>query len=398
MSKLFYTWSTGTDMVFSEHSHYFKTREHHLYLSGERILAEHEFLLTQLWHEGARPCDIRLQSALAAAVQDITPQKFRTMSTDELADLRSRCDVNRLFNSYTAPPLVVFLGRPLSTATINPSPSTFGTITYETRENVQAKSLVDEDINGASWAEEWDATEGPWPSPWGWHVQGVDQRSWYLFLSGAYVAWPHRWSMIEERGSQGEIKKLKASIQARRLETHLKATLFHELTHHSWVAVHGRSHPAPGKIVANHERGQLAQRLAFGGVVDLVFTKDAHVKLFATDESAPRGDSDYWLDDRLVPLLFTDVGSPIDFGRLASAQRLITVPEYARSKASEVQCGQLANVPPKNDLPTESSSSANAPPSHSSSGLKLITGELADAINRNRANTIWMKSSCVQMG
>lgn len=211
MSNLYYGWDNGANMILRDHSVFQNTAQHHLYRSGEMILKVYGEVLHQLWHEHTNPAALRLQSALAAAVEDVSASEYRDLSSSELADLRLRCGANKLFTKQTAPPLVVFFGK---------LPPTFMEST--------GSEASPEKSDREPWMVEWDAQEGPWLRDWGCHIRGTDARSWHMYLSATYVVWPYRWQ------SQQGVEGFK---QATRLHTHLKITLFNELVHHSRLAV-----------------------------------------------------------------------------------------------------------------------------------------------------------------
>ncbi|KAJ7230625.1 hypothetical protein GGX14DRAFT_411561 [Mycena pura] len=393
--SLYYTWSTGKDLVLKDYRHFRKTQQHHLFQSGVAIVEAYKTLITLLRSENHTPHAIRLQNALAAAVQDVPLKTFCKLDNHALEDLRYQ--TNRLYDCQTAPAIIVHMGGPRSQRTLPRSPSTSTQLIYATLQDIErefSERDADEDLDGSPWSEAWDAEEGPWPCHWGWHTRTQDEKSHYIFLSGAYVVWPHRWESFE---AEFEPSKQKAALY-----THLKITLFHELSHYSRTALHGRLKHTSEKVVddARHARngvgegGRLAETLAFGCVVDMFMAK-SQIYLFVTDSEAPAGTGDFELDERTQALLFFGDSPPIDLERLSQSpkHRLMNVPDFARSKAGGACQDTLVAVrivgPQRQHSPI-----IQAPLPHPS-GLTLITGELSCKIQEQRANIDWMKR-CVE--
>jgi hypothetical protein len=208
-------------MILKDHIYFQHTAQHYLYDAGELVLSSYDEVLRSLWHTAQDSTSTRLQNALAAAIDDIDPAKFQEMDEDDLADLRSRCGANKIFQPQTAPPLVVFLGhkRPRHT---HSSPSTAIELAYADEDTIQIEIMENEDeFDGPPWSEAWEENQGPWVCNWGWNLRDKDVQSFFIFLSGGYVVWPRWW--------QSSLGINKAFREQSRLDAHLKVTLFHEL-------------------------------------------------------------------------------------------------------------------------------------------------------------------------
>ncbi|KAJ7663791.1 hypothetical protein DFH06DRAFT_1188505 [Mycena polygramma] len=377
---LYYTWNRGSDNHLNRHLDFQSSRLRHLYTAGESILQVYHRLIGRLSSDRLEP-DKRLQNAFAAAVWDVSESDFMAMNDSELAALRARGTAQMLLPEM-APSLVIYLGGPRQQA-IHSSPSTSGQLTFASAEEIAAQDKEnppDEDIDGSPWDGEWDKPEGPWPCPWGWHTRAVSAKSSLIYLSGAYVVWPNLWKGTE------------TILEGGRLYQHMSITLFHELVHYARTIIHGVLKNTPpktvdhdSKVVRNTgEAGRFAEMLAFGGVVDLVKTRQNKIQLFTTDPNRKVGEGDFKLDDNLVDLLFRDPKPPIDFASLASRQQQLAVPEYARTKGGGCweDTAEIVGERHKTDYwkPTQVNPS----------GLIPVTGELKQYIDDHRSElTKW---------
>ncbi|KAJ6584789.1 hypothetical protein B0H19DRAFT_1106615 [Mycena capillaripes] len=334
------------------------------------------------------------------------------MDVDQLAELRSK--YNRLLTPQTAPPIVMFMGKKQPSPTLKSSPSTSGSLQYMDTEDMQ--SDADEEFDEKPWALEWDADFGPWPCSWGWHVRANNEKSFYLFLSGGYVVW---------------LQKFASSLKVNsliRLQTHMKVTMFHELTHISETLVHGRQQTpeknchAPQRVVNGMgESGRHAELLAFGGVLDMLVgncRRYSNTGMKLTKGDNPAGNTvtlftsnlnitpteDYTIDDDTLAALFSSSELPLHVQNMATSpqHRFIGVPEFARSKeggtlrseAGGCEGAEGTQVYEEIGAPRPSPRPASWPQPF---GMTVITGKLAETIEQSRVHITWLKGGCIQV-
>ncbi|KAJ6520902.1 hypothetical protein DFH09DRAFT_1373227 [Mycena vulgaris] len=362
--RLFYTWSDGADLQLTSWEFYKGTPRHCLFQRGEEILSQYVKLV-----ENNYGGSLRLQNAFAAACEDVSQTALALLTENELAELRSRW--NWRFSARCVPLLVVYLGGGRSSDMGAPG-SIRGTLTYAAIEEVE--------LDDTPWSKCWDAAEGPWPCTWGYHVRGRTKRSQYIFLSGAYVAWPARWQ---------DLGFLERDTQLNKLNAHLGVTIFRELTRVAQTQMEGRAKLTPQKAIDNLK---LAEVLAFGSVVDLYISRRNTLNIFATDTRSPAS-LDFELKADVVRKLFNDLSPtpPIDLAALSTTQRpLVNIPQYARTGAP---CPAIELDTPEEAL--DSFHSIRPPRVVDNSSLRLITGELAETLGKKRPETIKMKR-CIE--
>nr|GAT61052.1 predicted protein [Mycena chlorophos] len=334
-----------------------------LYQRGQRLQEEYQATLDTLCNLTSRS-DFRLQKAMVAAAYDLDLAALHELSEAEFTN--NQVKLGRLLRDQ-APPLVVYLGG--SRATTSPSLST--TLRYTSIQDIREEdSGQSESFQERPWNRLWDEFPDSLPCSWGWHARSHDSESAFIFVSGAYVAWPSRWP--ESRGM--ELVKLLA---------HFRVVMFHELIHFLRTKVHGLEKLPPVDPLSNvkEESGRYAESLAFGGIVDMFLTPEDEVVLFTTNPAAPTGTADYQLDRQIFDSLFTHDTPPIDFKQLRTTGNLVSVPipTYARSKSGG--CGSVVEVvgePPVVETQSESHGTQRS--------RYAIPPELVEALARNREN------------
>ena len=139
----------------------------------------------------------------------------------------------------------------------------------------------------------WDQQDTS-PTSLGWVTRSLAPQAHFIFLSGAFIAWPTRWNRIP---------LVKSSAYRSTLLLYSKITLYHELAHHlrslvchscywqdvaNYLQAYGLcNNQSPEKCVdhqskvqqhptdrsrAIEEGGRLAEAIAFGAVVDLALS------------------------------------------------------------------------------------------------------------------------------
>ena len=131
------------------------------------------------------------------------------------------------------------------------------------------------------------------PTAWGWVTRSLSPQAHFIFLSGAFIAWPTRWK---------KESPIKSATYQSTLLLYSKITLYHELAHHlrtlvchscylqditnkylqAYGACDSNQSPEkcidhPSKVQRHYSRmigegGRLAEALAFGAVVDMALS------------------------------------------------------------------------------------------------------------------------------
>ncbi|KAJ7610919.1 hypothetical protein FB45DRAFT_1037809 [Roridomyces roridus] len=308
MSKLLFTHSTEGDMRLTNYLAYQDSSDpanKHLYEMGEIILDHYRTVLSFLSTRTTTPPCLRLQTAFAAAVFCISEDELSNKGPDELARMRGlACN---LFSPFTAPPLILYIGKERSPSLQSPPLTSVSSV------------LADDAEEFESWAEEWDAMTGPWPCQSGlkWQTEPLDRKNSFIFISGSYVIWPKRWTPPQ------------LMAESHRLLRHLQVTLYRELVHASRSAVYGQLNSS--RTIGDFgDIGRYAERLAFGGLVEMDMN-DCEITLFTTDPVMPLGEGGYYLSEDQVDGLFGSDVRPINFTYLAAAKQHARMPDYVRS-------------------------------------------------------------------
>jgi len=169
---------------------------------ADEILYAYGELLRML--EENTPGSIRLQCGLAAAAAGLSVSEFFALSKKDQDYHRTKF-VKVPLHHQLAPSLILYLGPKQNSKT----PSASGRLSF----NEKA------DLEFWPWHSSWEEDSKSFTA-WRWSTRTLFPQHLFIFLSGAFLAWPNRWK--SER-HQTHFKRL--------LQIFLKITIYHELAH-----------------------------------------------------------------------------------------------------------------------------------------------------------------------